>query len=106
MNYQEYDWFFDPNSAPKGSSSSTDPWLSGVNFGTCIGNSCCSEGLTYDSDLNECVVSTTNATNTTNAANNTTSTETSVNQMLTKQQPGNYKISYNLKQPEPFNTQY
>ena len=51
MNYQEYEWYFDPNAAPKGSSSSTDPWLSGVNFGTCVGDACCSEGLTYDSNL-------------------------------------------------------
>jgi hypothetical protein len=101
MNYQEYDWYFDANSAPTGSSSSSDPWLSNSNLGTCIGDSCCSEGLTYDASMNQCVPSTTNTTTTTT----TTSTENFVNQMLTKQQPGNYKISYNLKQPQPFNTQ-
>ena len=97
MNYQEYDWYFDPNNAPTGSSSSSDPWASDSNYGTCIGDACCSDGLTYDASMNQCVPSTTTTTTT------TTSTESFVNQMLTKQQPGNYKISYSLKNPEPFN---
>jgi hypothetical protein len=96
MNYQEYNWYFDANSAPTGSSSTSDPWLS-TNYGTCIGDSCCSNGLTYDASMNQCVSSSTTTTT-------TTSTENFVNQMLTKQQPGNYKIVYNLKQPQPFNT--
>jgi hypothetical protein len=97
MNYQEYDWYFDPNAAPTGSSSTSDPWSITTNFGTCIGDSCCSDGLTYDSSMNQCVASTTNTTT------SATATESFINQTLTKQQPGNYKISYNLKQPEPFN---
>jgi len=97
MNYQEYDWYFDPDSAPTGSSSSSDPWESSLNYGTCVGDACCSQGLTYDSSMNQCVSSTTDTA--------TTSTESFINQMLTKQQPGNYKISYNLKNPEPFNMQ-
>jgi hypothetical protein len=99
MNYQEYNWYFDPNSAPSGSSSSDDPWLSDSNYGTCIGDGCCSDGLTYDSSMNQCVPSTTSTTTT------TTSTESFVNKILSKQQPANYKIAYNYKQPEPFNTQ-
>jgi hypothetical protein len=101
MNYQEYNWHFDPNSAPTGSSSSSDPWESATStYGTCVGDACCADGLTYDSSLNQCVLSTTTTTTT------TTSTESFINQMLTKTQPGNYKTSYNLRQPEPFNTQY
>jgi hypothetical protein len=99
MNYQEYDWYFDPNSAPTGSSSASDPWASDANYGTCIGDACCSDGMTYDSSMNQCVPSTTTTTT-------TTATESFVEQMLTKQQPGNYKISYSLKNPEPFNMQY
>jgi len=107
MNYQEYDWYFDPNSAPTGSSSTSDPWASDLNYGTCIGDACCSDGLTYDASMNQCVPSTTTSTSTTSSTTTTTSaTESFVNQMLTKQQPGNYKISYNLKNPEPFNTQH
>jgi hypothetical protein len=97
MNYQEYDWYFDPDSAPTGSTSTSDPWESSLNYGTCVGDACCSQGLTYDSSMNQCVSSTTDTA--------TTSTESFINQMLTKQQPGNYKISYNLKNPEPFNMQ-
>lgn len=98
MNYQEYNWYFDPNSAPSGSSTSTDPWLSNTNYGTCIGDACCSEGLTYDSSMNKCTPSTV-------ATSSDTTTESFVNKILTKNQQGNYK-AYSLKQPEPFNTQH
>jgi hypothetical protein len=94
MNYQEYNWHFDPNSAPTGSTNTSDPWAGDSNYGTCIGDACCSGGLTYDSSVNQCVPATT-----------TTTTESSVNKVLTKQQPGNYK-AHSLKQPEPFNTQH
>jgi hypothetical protein len=93
MNYQEYDWYFNPNAAPTGSGSSEDPWLSGINVGTCIGDACCSDGLTYNSSMNQCIPSTEPFT-----------TESMVNQVLTKQEPfKKYNIDYNLRQPEPFN---
>jgi hypothetical protein len=106
MNYQEYNWYFDANSAPTGSSSSDDPWDSGMNVGTCVGDACCSNGLTYDSSLNQCVASTTTTTTSTSTTTNTESfvTESMVNQVLTKKQPSkNYSIDYNLRQPEAFN---
>ena len=107
MNYQEYDWYFDPNSAPTGSSSNSDPWTSNLNYGTCIGDACCSDGMTYDASMNQCVPSTTTTATTTSTATTTANaTESFVNQMLTKQQPGNYKIAYNLKNPHPFNMQH
>ena len=107
MNYQEYDWYFDPNSAPTGSSSNSDPWASSLNYGTCIGDACCSDGMTYDASMNQCVPSTTTTATTTSTATTTANaTESFVNQMLTKQQPGNYKIAYNLKNPHPFNMQH
>jgi hypothetical protein len=94
MNYQEYNWYFDANSAPTGSGSSKDPWISGVNAGTCIGDACCSTGLSYDSTLNQCVPSTTESF----------VTESMVNEVLTKKEPfKKYNIDYNLRQPEPFN---
>jgi hypothetical protein len=89
MNYQEYAWSFNPNSMSTGSPSTSDPWGSLKGFGTCIGERCCSEGLVYDTNLNQCVPSKTK--------------ETFINGVLTKSQPGNYKISYNLKEPQPFN---
>jgi hypothetical protein len=59
MDYDEYDWFFDPNNAPKqNGSSSEDPWLNSM-LDTCIGADCCSTGQTYDKYLFQCVGSST-----------------------------------------------
>jgi hypothetical protein len=94
MNYQKYNWYFDADGAPTGSSSSDDPWLNNTSFGTCIGDACCSEGLKYDNSINQCVPST------------ETTTESFINQTLTKMNPSNYKIQYDLRNPEAFNTQH
>ena len=85
MNYQEYNWYFDPSTAPTStSSSSTDPWASNSNFGNCVGDACCSDGLVYDSSLNQCVISTGEETET------DTTTETFINNIFTKSS-NNYK---------------
>ena len=78
MNYQTYDWYFDPASAPTGTTSTTsdDPWSSGFDYGTCIGDGCCSTGLTYDSSLNQCVVPSTSTATTTTTATTVTPTST------------------------------
>lgn len=78
MNYQKYNWNFDPSTAPTGSSDTTDPWGS-TSFGTCIGELCCSEGQTYDSSLNLCVDGTTSSTTTESFV-----TESMVNKVLSK----------------------
>ena len=55
MNYQEYNWYFDPNSAPTSTSgNNNDPWLSQSMPGTCVGRFCCSNGQKWDSSLNQC----------------------------------------------------
>ena len=95
MNYQEYNWPFDPANAPTGSSSSSDPWVSTrSNIGTCVGEYCCSEGQIYDSSLNQCVTGTTTSTGTTTTESFIT--EAMINNVLTKTQPGKYKTDYNL----------
>lgn len=58
MNWDEYNWYFDQESAETTdeyttSSSSSDPWGS-VSM-TCIGSACCYEGSTYDKSINVCV---------------------------------------------------
>ena len=64
------------------SSDSKDPWASkSSNFGGCIGDACCSDGLVYDSSLNQCVIST---------GETDTTTETFVNNIFTKS-TNNYK---------------
>lgn len=102
MNYQEYEWSFNPNNVSTSTSttSTTDPWKISANFGSCIGDSCCSEGLIYDSSLNQCVTS----TNTESFINNMLN-PAQVNNVLTKTQQGkNNKVDYDLKGPKAFNT--
>jgi hypothetical protein len=61
INYQEYNWHFNPSKlpanlpAPNNSGGSSDPWFSADGLGTCVGDACCSDGLTYDTTLNQCV---------------------------------------------------
>jgi GTP cyclohydrolase III len=90
MNYQEYDWYFDPSTAPTSTStSSEDPWASNSKFGSCIGDACCSDGLVYDSSLNQCITSTGVSSNTTDE----TTTETFANNIFTK-------LANNFKKPD------
>lgn len=109
MNYQEYEWAFNPNnvSSSTSSTSTTDPWASTANYGSCIGDGCCSEGLIYDSSLNQCVTN----SNTESFDNymssptlNNISNQAEVNNVLTKTQQGKYnKVDYDLRGPQAFN---
>jgi hypothetical protein len=58
MNYEEYDWSFNPKTAPTGTSTFKDPWATtGALPGTCIGEACCVPGQTiWDNSLNQCVI--------------------------------------------------
>jgi hypothetical protein len=103
MNYQEYVWAFDPSTAPSGSSSSSDPWDGSINIGTCIGDACCSPGLVYDNNINQCVPSTKPSKPTVSKKTETFITESMVNNVLTKKQPGKYKDDLNLRQPKAYN---
>lgn len=97
MNYREYDWNFDANKMPaEGTTTSNDPWLTGVDFTTCIGENCCSAGLVYDSSLDKCIPKPAKAK----------AKESFIADSLTKMPPSNYKIHYDLREPEAFNTQY
>uniref|UniRef100_A0A6C0EPK6 Uncharacterized protein n=1 Tax=viral metagenome TaxID=1070528 RepID=A0A6C0EPK6_9ZZZZ len=99
MNYQEYDWMFDPNSAPTGSSNSNDPWFnSSINIGTCVGQQCCSEGQIYDTSLNMCVLDTTTSAGT---VSESFITETLANQVLTKTNVTNKYKHQNILSPSP-----
>jgi len=72
MNYQEYDWYFNPNNVSTTSTTTTsDPWFTSNIPGTCVGQYCCSTGQTYDLSLNQCV-------------GTSSVTETFVNNVLTK----------------------
>jgi hypothetical protein len=87
MNYQEYNFSFDPNSAPESNTTTTeDPWVSTSNLGTCVGDACCVNGLVYDTSMNLCVIPSTSDTT-------MTTTESFVNEVLTKP-------AYNYKKPD------
>jgi cytoskeletal protein RodZ len=111
MNYQEYAWGYNQDSSNNSTTTSTtttDPWYTAAAVSTtsCVGDGCCSAGLSYDASLNQCVTSTTTTSVTTTPTSVTESfiTESMVNNVLTKTQPGKYKTDYNLKEPREFNS--
>lgn len=56
MNYQEYDWNFNPAAAPKVNTNSKDSWkIPGIS-GTCVGEYCCDSGTVWNSTSAKCEV--------------------------------------------------
>jgi|694.fasta_scaffold37049_2 hypothetical protein len=95
MNYQAYDFYFDPSKAPKGSSTGEDPWLSMKAPGTCVGEYCCSTGQTWSADLNQCVGTSTVA-KPKSSKTESFITESMVSDILTQKQNGKYKDDVNI----------
>jgi hypothetical protein len=112
MDYNEYDWYFDASSAPTSTGgSSSDPWLNS-DFGTCIGQECCSTGQVYDASSNLCISSSCSASSSSGSANSTTSSSGSTsedvaNHILTQTSSTNkYKHSNQLSSPpKPSNSE-
>jgi hypothetical protein len=101
MNYDAYDYYFDPESAPKETTSdSSDPWLSLNLPGSCIGEYCCSAGQEWSADLNKCIGASIVNVDDVNVddVNMVESfvTESMVNNILTKKQNGKYKDDVNI----------
>jgi hypothetical protein len=75
MNYQEYDWGFDANTAPTSSTTTVpvDPWANGSSSSVCVGAQCCNQYEMFDASLNQCVLlpssSTTTSNNSTSGTN-------------------------------------
>jgi len=91
MNYQEYDFYFDPNTATTTSTTTdtSDPWVSSsTDYGTCVGANCCSSGQTWDDSINQCIG--------TSTVTESFTTESMVNNVLTKKQYGKYKDDVNI----------
>jgi hypothetical protein len=118
MNYQEYNWGFDPNNVSTSTSTTTtDPWQSDRNFGTCVGDYCCAPDTAYDASLNQCVPSPGAPGGTTTSTESFTSsynqfgrsyegfiTESYINSVLTKTQPNkNGRTDVDLREPKPSN---
>ena len=56
MNYQEYLWSFNVKNAPSVvNTDDNDPWSANLSIGTCIGDNCCSNGMTFDSNTDKCI---------------------------------------------------
>ena len=85
MNYQEYNWYFNPDWAPStgGTGIDSDPWSRADIPGTCIGEACCSQGQIWDTSLNQCIG--------TSTVTESFMTESMVNQVLTKGSTNKYK---------------
>jgi len=102
MNYQEYDFYFNPNTAPTGSttsSSGNDPWLSTKASSSCVGEYCCSTGQTWDASLNQCIGSSTVVVSDSTPDSTPVEsfvTESMINNVLTKKQNGKYKDDVNI----------
>lgn len=95
MNYQEYNFGFDPNSAPSSTSADqTDPWASS-NLGTCIGQNCCSDGQIWDDNLNQCIGASSVVIS---PPDEQASKESFVVESLTKTQPNKYKHDADLRE--------
>lgn len=97
MNYNEYSFAFNPNTAPKSSGENTDdPWATGLNLGTCVGEACCQPDQTYDTTLNQCVSSTSKESFENNSLPKTL--DDNLYNGLTKTQQSKYKADVNLKE--------
>lgn len=64
MNYQTYNWHFDPSFAPTAKdsrdssgndTSGNDPWVKSNVAHQCFGDECCAEGTQWDCNTNQCV---------------------------------------------------
>lgn len=101
MNYQEYDWFFNPEWAPEqttGGVGLDDPWLTTTVKGTCVGQACCSDGQIWDEDLGQCIGSSSVTADLSASSTGMESfmTESMVNQVLSKGSTNKYKQDVTL----------
>lgn len=64
MNYQQFDWNFNPKNAPSSSTNgpTVDPWSGGVST-VCVGAQCCNQYEMFDTSLNQCIAITNSSTN-------------------------------------------
>lgn len=97
MNYDEYNWSFNPSSAPKETvgEGEGDPWDAGL-LGTCIGEACCQSDQVYDTTLNQCVSNT--STESFELPNSMKNLEDNLYAGLAKMAPNKHKPDVNLKE--------
>ena len=113
MNYDEYDWDFDPNSANPTVYQYDKQAFNHANFGTsieddfhslasdlgieCIGKNCCGDNMEYDSKTNKCVDKKAHNKNSNHAAHHARASDDAKKQAeaFDVMMPVNSSISYN-----------
>jgi hypothetical protein len=99
MNYNEYNFSFNPNTAPKSSGETTDdPWATGLNLGTCIGEACCQADQVYDTTLNQCVSGSKESFENNISTNSKKTLNDELYNGLTKTEPYKHKADVDLKE--------
>ena len=94
MNYDAYNFPFNPNSAPTSNGSEPDdPWAADLALGTCVGEECCQEDQTYDATLDQCVTGTKESFEMQKSKKNL---DNNLYNGLTKTQPYKHKADVNL----------
>ena len=93
MNYDEYHWAFNIDSAPKGTGSDVDPWAAGGLLGTCVGEACCQPDQVYDTTLNKCTT-----TESFEMQSSIKSLEDNLYAGLSKMAPNKHKPDVNLQE--------
>lgn len=91
MNYQQYQWDFNPNDVPNSSSNgpSVDPWAGGVST-VCVGAQCCNQYETFDANLNKCIAITNSSTNSNSTSGTDLNASVNVNSYLSSLAQNDY----------------
>jgi hypothetical protein len=96
MNYDAYNFPFDPNSAPTSNGNEPDdPWATDLALGSCVGEACCQEDQTYDATLDQCVTGVKESFDTQKQTNHLND---NLYNGLTKTQPYKHKADVSLKE--------
>ena len=111
MDYQSYDFYFDPSGAVKAGTkiSDDDPWKAREFTSTCVGAACCARGINWDASNNQCEVisSGSGADSGSSRGRESFMTESMVDNVLTKNSTTNkykqgFTSSYNPSMSDSF----
>ena len=114
MDYQSYDFYFDPSGAVKAvnsgtDASSNDPWKARA-VASCVGSACCAAGVNWDASNNQCesgMGSNSGSSSSSSGKRESFLTESMVDNVLTKNSTTNkykqgFTNSYNPSMSDSF----
>jgi hypothetical protein len=113
MDYQSYDFYFDPSGAVKAVTNGTDvsnndPWKANAVSSACVGSACCASGVNWDASNNQCESgSSSNSSSSSSGKRESFLTESMVDNVLTKNSTTNkykqgFTSSYNPSMSDSF----